>query len=60
MPTLFINPVSESIHLIVIEKTEILEELSIQKGDDFSVFPEMVVEVVDRYTVQEIWCICGP
>lgn len=60
MAFLFINPVWDDIRLFVIEKSEIQEECIIKRGDDFSQFPEMIVEVVDRHSIKEIWCVCGP
>jgi tRNA A37 threonylcarbamoyladenosine modification protein TsaB len=57
---LFIDPISENITLTILENDNPIEYFTIKKWDDFSTFPEKVVEVVDLYSLTEIWCICGP
>jgi hypothetical protein len=57
---LFINPLSRDISLFVLDRSTYIDKIIIPKGDDFTSFPDKVVEVVDLYTIEEIWCICGP
>jgi hypothetical protein len=57
---LFINPIPENINLTLFKSWNIRDTITIIKGDDFSTFPEKVVELVDLYSIDEIWCICGP
>ncbi len=57
---LFINPIPVDIHIFLLEEGTTLEEIIIPKWDDFSAFPGELVELVDLYSIEEIWCICGP
>jgi hypothetical protein len=57
---LFINPISKNITLALLEDWIQKEVINIIKGDDFSTFPDKVVEIVDLYNITEIWCLCGP
>jgi hypothetical protein len=59
--TLYINPLTSPISLTVLEWNHITHESSLPRnGDEFSTFPEMIVDLVDRYSVEEIWCITWP
>lgn len=57
---LFINPVSENIEIFVLDGTEIVTQVSLPKWDDFSQFPEVIVWLLDKYAIEEIWCIVWP
>ena len=60
MKTLFINPISLDISLAILDKWVFQKGFTIPKGDDFSSFPDMLVDIVTRENIWEIWCICGP
>ena len=60
MKTLFINPISSDITISLLEDSICRETHIIPKWDDFSQFPEKVIELVDAHSIKEIWCICGP
>lgn len=59
MSTLYINPLPKNIKLIVLnENKEVLFEVEKAKNnDEFSFFPELLVETVKKYGVDEIWCV---
>ena len=57
---LYINPIGENIILLVIENSQIIWNFTIEKGDDFSQFPEKVIDIMNAFTIDMIWCICWP
>lgn len=59
MSTLYINPLSKNIKLIVLnENKEVLFEVEkLKNNDEFSFFPELLIETVKKYEVREIWCV---
>lgn len=59
MPILYINPLPKEIQFTIIENSgEILyEQKKLKNNDEFSFFPESLVELVDTYSVNEIWCV---
>lgn len=57
---LLINPISENIRLTLVESGKVVEDITIPKWKDFDMFPETLVEMVDRHDIDTIWCICGP
>lgn len=62
MSILYINPLPKNIKLIVLnENKEVLFEAEKPKNnDEFSFFPEFLVETVKKYEVDEIWCVVWP
>ena len=57
---LFINPISVEISLFIIKNGICKEKYTLTQWDDFSQFPEKVIELLYKYNIKEIWCICGP
>lgn len=57
---LFIDPVGPNITLIWLEWGKLIFSKEISQWKDFDTFPDELVEVVDLYNIEEIWCICGP
>lgn len=43
---LFINPLSSNISLALLEEGSLIEKHIIPRGDDFSSFPEKVIELI--------------
>ncbi len=59
-PILFINPLPANISVFVIEDTTTIDTSILPKWDDFSQFPGKIIDLIDRYSIDEIWCVCGP
>lgn len=59
MLILYINPLPKEITMTVLEKngTIISETKKIKNNDEFSFFPELLVELVNTHEIQEIWCV---
>jgi len=58
---LSINPLLPEISFIVIDGDVIVERSTLTKNfDTASTFPRHVVDIMNRYTIDEIWCITGP
>lgn len=62
MTILYINPLPKEITMTVLEKngTIISETKKIKNTDEFSFFPELLVDTANNHTIQEIWCVCWP
>lgn len=58
---LSINPLLPEISFIVIDEDSIIEQSTLAKNlDTASTFPRHLVDIMNRYTIDEIWCITGP
>lgn len=57
---LYINPLSPEIIFMVFTGNEIFTSSLIRNLDTASTFPQRLVEIVERYTIEEIWCVVWP
>ena len=59
MPILYINPLPKEITMTVLENNGaiISETKKIKNNDEFSFFPELLVEITNTHEIQEIWCV---
>ncbi len=58
---LSINPLLPEISFIVIDGDSIVEQGTLAKNlDTASTFPRHVVDLMNRHTIDEVWCITGP
>ena len=54
---LYINPLSPEIIFMVFTGNEIIASSLIRNLDTASTFPQRLVELVERHTIDEIWCV---
>lgn len=57
---LLINPISVNIDIFAMDGVDVRHKITLEKGDDFSSFPEAVIKMMNSYAIEEIWCIVGP
>lgn len=58
---LSINPLLPEISFIVIDGGAIVEQSTLTKNlDTASTFPRHVVDIMNRYTIDQIWCVTWP
>lgn len=57
---LYINPLLEEITFYVFKNEEIFIENLAININTAATFPKKIVDLVDLYNIQEIWCITGP
>jgi hypothetical protein len=58
---LSINPLLPEISFIVINGDTIVEQSTLSKNlDTASTFPRHLVDILNRHSIDEIWCITGP
>lgn len=62
MHSLFINPITSMIWLHVIDTNhhEVILKKNIPIGNDFDAFPETILDLLQQYSIGEIWCILWP
>jgi hypothetical protein len=57
---LYINPLNPYITFLISDGGSIIEKTLEKNLDTASTFPRLLVEIVDLYQIQEIYCITGP
>mgnify|MGYP003526997400 CR=1 FL=1 len=57
---LYINPLLEEITFYVFQNEKIFIETLVKNLNTANTFPKKIVDFVDLYNIQEIWCIVGP
>lgn len=57
---LFINPIQNDITFSIIDNSVLIKKIVLPHGDDFLSFPEFIRDITESYSIEEIWCICGP
>ena len=57
---LYINPLLEEIHFILLVGEEIITKTLPKNLETASTFPKMLVDLVDLYDINDIYCIVGP
>ena len=58
--TLYINPLTPEIHLLIFEWDQIVTKTLAKNLDTASTFPKLLSGIVDQYTITDIWCVTGP
>ncbi len=58
--TLYINPLTPEINFLIFDGEETRVATLEKNLDTASIFPKMIVDIVDQYTITDIWCIAGP
>ncbi len=57
---LYINPILPEITFFILQKNDVIIEKLSKNLDTAILFPKKIVDLVDLYDIQEIWCIVGP
>lgn len=58
---LSINPLLPEISLIIIDGNTLVEKTTLAKNlDTASTFPRHIIDILNRYEIDEIWCIVWP
>jgi tRNA A37 threonylcarbamoyladenosine modification protein TsaB len=57
---LYINPLTPRITLLISGEESIIERTLEKNLDTASTFPRLLVEIVDLYKIQDIYCVTGP
>ena len=57
---LYINPLLEEIHFILLIGEEIITKTLPKNLETASTLPKMLVDLVDLYNINDIYCIVGP
>lgn len=57
---LFINPLLPDITLNILDGSKLVESLVIPRGEDFARFPETVIEISEKYKIDQIWNLDWP
>lgn len=57
---LYINPLTPYITFLISDGESIIEKTLEKNLDTASTFPKLLVEVVDLYQIQDIYCVTGP
>jgi tRNA A37 threonylcarbamoyladenosine modification protein TsaB len=63
LPPMFlsINPLLPEISCIVIDGDAIIEQSTLTKNlETASTFPRHIIDIMNRHTIDEIWCVTGP
>lgn len=58
--TLYINPLTPNITIIISDGESIIERTLEKNLDTASTLPRLLVELVDEYSIKDIWCVTGP
>ena len=58
--TLYINPLTPEINFMIFQWEQTITKTLTKNLDTASIFPKMLVGIVDEYTINEIWCVTGP
>jgi hypothetical protein len=57
MKILYINPILPEITLTLLDGNKVQETLIIPRGDDFTSFPDIIMSIIDREDISEIWTL---
>ena len=57
---LFINPLLPAITLSLLSGDILVENHTIARWDDFSIFPDTLIQLIDTHKIDEIWTIVWP
>lgn len=60
MRSLYINPITQNITLTILENGEKKEQIILPRWDDFTDFPDILIDILDTRSIDEIWCILWP
>lgn len=57
---LYINPLTPEINFLIFDWEQTITKTLAKNLDTASTFPRIVVDIVDEYGIDEIWCVTGP
>lgn len=57
---LYINPLLEEINFIISVREDVIKKTLPKNLETASTFPKMLVDLVDLYNINDIYCIVGP
>lgn len=60
MNILYINPLHTDITLSLLDWSTLKESFSIPRWDDFTIFPDTLIELIENSAIKEIWVILWP
>ncbi len=58
--TLYINPLTPEIHFLIFDWENTITETLVKGIDTGSTFPKILIALVDKYDISDIWCVTGP
>ncbi|MBC7504056.1 hypothetical protein H7169_03720 [Candidatus Gracilibacteria bacterium] len=58
--TLYINPLTPEINFLIFDGEQTIARFLTKNLDTASTFPKLLINIVDAYQIDEIWCINGP